>query len=232
MQLFFVFEASHAARAESRTHGVLSIPFNIDPARGQVNPRLTGRLTRQLAGAAGKVYRRPRSSTTLRIMLLLLLGAVATGPLSAQAQNVTRVGVCSLAQVIQATWDKTAAAREFVRLRRGILDEFVHLDREIRAVESSPRTQARDEKLAAVRSYAEAYKTQRKDWMARIAASLKVGPVLGEIIAAVERVSRANGYALVIRSDTSFPLDRIVIAIPETDITADVIDDVLAHVPE
>jgi Skp family chaperone for outer membrane proteins len=225
MQLFLVFEASRAARAKSRTHGVLSIPFNIDPARRQVNPR----LTRQLAGAAGKVYRRPRSSTTLRIMLLLLLGAVATGPLSAQAQNVTRVGVCSLAQVIQATWDKTAAAREFVRLRRGILDEFVHLDREIRAMESSPR---RDEKLAAVRSYAEAYKTQRKDWMARIAASLKVGPVLGEIIAAVERVSRANGYALVIRSDTSFPLDRIVIAIPETDITADVIDDVLAHVPE
>jgi Skp family chaperone for outer membrane proteins len=168
----------------------------------------------------------------LRILLLLLLGAVTAGPLSAQAQNVTRVGVCSLAQVIQATWDKTAAAKEFVRLRRGILDEFVHLDREVRALEASARTQAREERLAAIRSYAEAYKTQRKDWMARVAASLKAGPILGEIITAVERVSRANGYALVIRSDTAFPLDRIVVAVPETDITADVIDDILAHVAE
>jgi Skp family chaperone for outer membrane proteins len=160
---------------------------------------------------------------------MLLLGAAVPAAVFAQAQDVTKISVCNLTLVMQLAWDKTDAAKEFVRIRRGILDDFAHLDREISYLERNGQSQAQKDKLASFRFSVSAFKAQRRDWMSRVSTSLKLGPALAEVIAAVTRVSRANGYAVVIRSDSAFPLDRFLAVVPEADITGDVIDDLLAR---
>jgi Skp family chaperone for outer membrane proteins len=161
--------------------------------------------------------------------LMMILGSAVPAAVCAQAQEVTKVAVCNLTLVMQLAWDKTDAAREFVRIRRGILDDFAHLDREIRSLEENGQSQAQKAKLADLRVSVGAFKAQRRDWLSRVSASLKLGPALAEVVAAITRVSRASGYSLVIRSDSAFPLDRFVAVIPGADLTGDVVNDILAR---
>jgi Skp family chaperone for outer membrane proteins len=156
------------------------------------------------------------------LLLIALVGSVSAATTTAQAQDVTKVGVCNLTQVMQATWDRTAASRDYVRIRAGIFDEFVHLDRELHYLE----VQGQTGKLGKVRQYVSAYKAQRRDWMSRVSSALKLGPALAEVIGVINRVSQANGLALVVRSEGSFPLEKIVFTAPEADITDNVIDDI------
>ncbi len=157
-------------------------------------------------------------------------------PAAAQTQDVTKIGLCDFTKVLQTAYKDTKAFRDWDQARSDYLKELSRLNAELTDLQSQKldADKAKDttksltlqQTIDARKAYLDTYRTVKSASLAQQGNSLLTGPVMAEILDVVRAVADANGYALILRSDTDAMKGMMLYSIPDIDVTNDVIAEI------
>jgi Skp family chaperone for outer membrane proteins len=172
-----------------------------------------------------------RLSLALAAFLVLCVAA------GAQTQDVTKIGLCDFTKVLLTAYKDTKAYRDYDQARQDINKEIARLTNELNDLQNqkldadkannAAKSLSLQKTISDKTEYLSTYRTVKSAWLAQQGNSLLTGPVLAEILDVVNQVAEANGFALIIRSDTDAARAMVLYRIPEVDITDDVVNMIL-----
>jgi outer membrane protein len=169
-----------------------------------------------------------RSSPMKRLAALVAL-CVA---LPAAAQQVTKVGICDFTKVLSTAYRESKAVRDWETAKTDYRKELAALDKEITDLENqkleADKTGNKDlsltleKKISDRRLYRDNFRRVKEQTLQVQAEKALSGPIVKEIMDAVNYVAETHGFALILRSDGNYG-DIMLYRIMEIDITEDVI---------
>jgi Skp family chaperone for outer membrane proteins len=172
-----------------------------------------------------------------RIPIVLALVFLASLPIAAQTQQVTKVGICDFTKVLSTAYKDTKAFRDLDQAKTDITKAVAERMKDISDLQNQKleADKAGNKTLAATlekaiadkQSDLDSYRRVKNAWLTTQTNALLTGPVLKEIFEQMTLVAESGGYALVLRSDGAYR-DIILYRIPEVDITDDVIAAIFA----
>jgi Skp family chaperone for outer membrane proteins len=165
--------------------------------------------------------------------LCTLVACVALAlPLSAQTQQLTKVGICDFTKVLTTAYKDTKGYRDFDQARTDFIKEVGSRSKEILDLQNqkldADKTGNKGQSLTLEKSISDkqrdldTYRKVKGAILQQQQEALLGGPVLKEIYDTLKLVAEKGGYSLVLRSDSVYK-DTILYRIPEIDITDDVI---------
>jgi len=169
-----------------------------------------------------------KKTTTIALIALFAFGL----PLC--AQQVTKVGICDFTRVLGTAYRESKAVRDWNAANSDYNREIQSTTREITDLESQKLDAEKsgnkdsalglEKKIADRRAYLDNYRRVKKAILQQQADKLQSGPILKEILDAINFIAEQDGYALILRSDGdngAAMLYRII----EVDITEKVIQE-------
>jgi Skp family chaperone for outer membrane proteins len=167
----------------------------------------------------------------------LALMFLASLPLAAQTQQVTKVGICDFTKVLTTAYKDTKAFRDLDQAKSDINKAVADRTKEITDLQNQKLEADKagnktlsatlDKSISDKQSDLDSYRRVKNAWLTTQTNALLTGPVLKEIFEQMTLVAESGGYALVLRSDGAYR-DIILYRIPEVDITDDVIAAIFA----
>jgi Skp family chaperone for outer membrane proteins len=167
----------------------------------------------------------------------LALMFLASLPLAAQTQQVTKVGICDFTKVLTTAYKDTKAFRDLDQAKSDVNKAVAERTKEITDLQNQKLEADKagnktlsatlDKSVSDKQSDLDSYRRVKSAWLTTQTNALLAGPVLKEIFEQMTLVAESGGYALVLRSDGAYR-DIILYKIPEVDITDDVIAAIFA----
>jgi outer membrane protein len=164
--------------------------------------------------------------------ILLVCAAMLVSGFCLEAQQMTAVAICNWTRVMETSYKESQAMRELDDFRTQFQKDLLALTNEISELENqkldADKAGNKDQSLqlektiASKKTYLEDFRRIRNDTYKARSAKVLTGPVVTEILDAINHVAEKEGFALVIRSDGP-TAGIIVYNIPEIDITDKVI---------
>jgi outer membrane protein len=168
-----------------------------------------------------------------RIGLVLCALALAAAGAAAQTQDVTKVALCDFFKALQTSFKDTKAFRDYDQAQGDVAKEITRLTNEITDLQNQKLDADKSKDAAKSLSlqktiddkttYLSTYRTVKTQWLTQQRNNLMTGPALAEVYDAVKSVAQAEGYSIVLRSDTDAMRSMLIYYLPEIDITAEVI---------
>jgi Skp family chaperone for outer membrane proteins len=173
----------------------------------------------------------------VKTLLCTLAACLALGgPLAAQTQQVTRVGVVDFTKVLLTAYKDTKGYRDYDQARADYNKEISARTRDITDLQSQKLDADKANNKTLSLSLEKTISDRQKDLdtykrvkgaiLMQQLSGLMTGPVLQEIYDVVKFVAEGGGYSLILRTDTD-SRDLFLYRIPEVDITDDVIQEIL-----
>jgi len=173
----------------------------------------------------------------MKTLLCALAACLAlSGPLSAQTQQVTKVGVVDFTKVLLTAYKDTRGYRDYDQARADYNKEISTRTRDITDLQSQKLDADKANNKTLSLSLEKTISDRQKDLdtykrvkgaiLMQQLSGLMTGPVLQEIYDVVKFVAEGGGYSLILRTDTD-ARDLFLYRIPEVDITDDVIQEIM-----
>jgi Skp family chaperone for outer membrane proteins len=173
----------------------------------------------------------------VKALLCALAACVAlSGPLAAQTQQVTKVGVVDFTKVLLTAYKDTKGYRDYDQARADYNKEISARTRDITELQNqkldADKANNKTQSLSLEKTISDrqkdldTYKRVKGAILMQQLSGLMTGTVLQEIYDVVKFVAEGGGYSLILRTDTD-ARDLFLYRIPEVDITDDVIQEIM-----